>query len=186
MSLQVFSTQQHTSKYTLHHFNYGVQLYCQRRWTNQLVFTAVNASCCSRFHDAVQQMLSRSARWMPPQMRLESHLESICLEIHSIKGNKVAGLLHRPQIQEGILGLGTSSGRAPVIERAGSDCRALLLCVCCHCIGVGHDGVKEGDELALSGVKGNVAHIQSLGCLACFVCCCLCTKQLQASVVGWR
>ena len=49
------------------------------------------------------------------------HLETVGLEVNSIKGHAVAGLLHRAQVQEGVLGLGPSSSRGPVIQSAGGD-----------------------------------------------------------------
>ncbi len=107
------------------------------------------------------------------------HLEAVGLEIHSIKSNAVAGLLHRAQVQEGILGLGPNSSRGPVIQRAGGDSRALFLGVCCHGSGVCHDGVKEGGQLGLAGLKGEVAHVEALGGLGGFLCCslqqCICS-----------
>jgi hypothetical protein len=105
--------------------------------------------------------------------RQAPHLETVGLKIHSIKGHTVAGLLHRAQVQEGVLGLGPNSSRGPVIQSAGGDSGALLLGVCCHGARVCHDGIEEGGQLGLAGLEGEVAHVEALGSLGGFLCCSL-------------
>lgn len=66
-------------------------------------------------------MGGRVAGVSPPPCRAATHLESICFEVDSIEGNAVAGLLNGSEVEEGVLGLGTSRCRAPVIQGARGD-----------------------------------------------------------------